>query len=98
MRSPAFALTFEFVFAFPDYPAVLICAIPGLGTEVVTTVSADQSGGEDALTTVTPYQHFSPSKLLLHPIKQEQMDNRLIAVLHIVEYTKNNVFTRYILV
>lgn len=84
MRSAAFALALEFVVALPDHPAILVCAVPDLGAKVATTIAADQSGGKDAPAAITPAQRFPPGKFLLHPIKQERMDDRLMAVLHII--------------
>lgn len=84
MRSAALALALEFVIALPDHPAVLVCAVPDLGAEVVATIAADQSGGKDALSAVTPAQRFPPGKFLLHPVEQQRVDDCLMAVLYIV--------------
>ena len=84
VRSAAFVFTFELVIALPDYPAILVRAVPDLRAEVMTAIAADQPGGKDAFAAVAPAQRFSPGDLLLHPIKQERVDDRLMAVFYVI--------------
>ncbi len=50
----------------------------------MAAIPADQAGGKDALAAVATAQRFSPSDLLLYPVKQERVNDCLVAVLYVL--------------
>ena len=56
----AFVLAFEFVIAPPNYSAVFAGGVPHFGAEESTTVTADDTGGENALSAVLATDSFAP--------------------------------------
>lgn len=84
MQGATFTLTLELVIALPDHPAIFVRAVPDLRAEVVAAIAADQAAGKNGLAAIAPAQRLSPGHLFLYPVKQERVDDGLVAVLHII--------------
>ena len=80
----AFVFAFKFVVTLPNHSAIFIGGVPHLRAEESTTVSADDTGGENALSAVLATDSFAPLKFGLHLVELLWCDNWLMAVLHIV--------------
>ena len=80
----AFAFPFELAVALPDNTAVAVGGVPGLGTENIAAVGADDLPGEGAGLMVPVAAVFAPFQLHLNLLPFPRLDDGRVAVLHIV--------------
>lgn len=80
----AFVFSFEFAVALPNNTAVAVGGVPGLGTENIAAVGADDLPGEGAGLMVPVAAIFAPFHLHLNLLPFPRLDDGGMAVLHIV--------------
>ena len=84
MRGLALFLAGELAVAPPDGALVFVGGMPDLGTEVTTTVPADQPGGKYAVAAVAAPNSFPALQLTLHQLPLSRVNDGRVAVLHII--------------
>ena len=63
---------------------VWLVVVPHLAAKILTAITADQPGGQHAVSAVLATYGFAPSHLILHQIPLAGVDDGWVAILHIV--------------